>query len=95
MLGRLVVLALVTIVAQGCLSMTGQGPPQARPGAPEPTSATCTTSKLIPVSDQVAGALFGVLGLLAATGAIEVDELSDDERKVFGIAYAAWECPTS
>lgn len=77
--------ALVVLACAGlssCSLVFVDGPPQVRPGAEMPTTATCTTTRLIPVADGLLAASFGI----SATRLLE--EADDVQVEAILAAYA-------
>ena len=66
---KLIAAFLTLLLTSGCSLIFVKGPPHVRPGAAIPATATCTTSRLVPVAD----------GLLASGWALQATRLLTDE----------------
>ena len=74
---------LTLLLTSGCSLIFVDGPPQVRPGATVPATATCTTTRLIPMVDALLTVAWGI----GATRFLTDDD-QDAEVETYLAAYA-------
>lgn len=74
---------LTVLLTSGCSLVFVDGPPHVRPGAAMPATATCTTTRLIPMVDFLLATAWGISATRFLT-----DEDVDAEVESYLLAYA-------
>lgn len=74
---------LTLLLTSSCSLVFVDGPPQVRPGATVPATATCTTTRLIPMVDGLLALAWGISATRFLT-----DEDADAEVEDYLMAYA-------
>ena len=64
---------LTVLLTSGCSLAFVNGPPHVRPGATPPATATCTTTRLVPVADGMAAAAYGIMATRLLDDDVEVE----------------------
>ena len=74
---------LTLLLTSGCSLVFVDGPPQVRPGAAVPATATCTTTRLVSVADGLLSAGWGIMATRLLT-----EEGANPQVEDYLLAYA-------
>ncbi len=78
-----IILTFTLLVTSGCSLIFVKGPPQVRPGGTVPATATCTTTRLIPMVDVLLALSWGISATRLLT-----DEDADAKVEEYLAAYS-------
>ena len=80
---RVIILAFTLLLTSGCSLIFVKGPPHVRPGGTVPATATCTTTRLIPMVDALLALAWGISATRFLT-----DEDEDAPVETYLASYA-------